>query len=168
LIFAKANADDMKQKGQVLRDVRQRLRECHTSLIHEHNQEIWERILAVQANHDAWWGQWKAHKGQRDEERAAKAKRHEEWKERKAAWEMRVNENLGKNRDKLAKAENALEKFEAHAQDLREKIESAWNDEFKERAEGWLEEQEARIKNIEEHIERIKQWIEEDERKLQG
>jgi len=161
LFFAKTDVEDMKQKGQALRDIRQRLRDNHSVLLHEHHQELWTRILAVQSNHDAWWGQWKARKGQRDEERQAKAKRHEEW-------EAHVNVNLANNRAKLAKAEAALENCESHAEQLRAQIESAWNEKFKERAEGWLAQDEERIKSIEENIGRIKEWISEDERKLQG
>jgi hypothetical protein len=153
LFFAKADVDDMKKKGELLRSIRQRLRENNKVLIHEHHQEIWNRILEAQANQDAWWGKWKERKAQRDEERQAKIQRHNEWKQRKEAWQERVKENISKNRVKLEKAE-------AHAEELREKIEAAWNEEFKERAEGWLEE-------AEEHIERIKGWIEEDEKKLE-
>lgn len=158
----------MKQRGELLRSVRQRLRENKNILTHEHQQEIWSRILQVQENQDAWWGKWKERYAQRQEEKRAKSERHEAWKERKADWENRVRENLAKNEAKLEKAEAALVKCQAHADETREKIDTAYNDSFKERAQGWLEEEEERIKSIEESIERLKGWIEEDERKLRG
>lgn len=168
LAFDKTDAEDMKRKGDLLRSVRQRLRENKNVLIHEHQQEVWSRILQVQSNQDAWWGKWKERYAQRQEEKRAKVKRHEGWKERKEAWEIRVRENIAKNREKLEKAEAALAKSEAHAEEIREKIAGAWNDKFRERAEAWLEEEEERGKSIEESIERLKGWIEEDEQKLRG
>lgn len=168
LFFDKADTAEMKQKGEILSGVRQRLRENKGVLTHEHHQEIWSRILQVQSNLDAWWGKWKAQKEQRDAEWQAKAKRHDEWKEKKEAWEERVKENLRKNGEKLEKAEGALAKAQAHAEELREKVESAWNDTFKSRASEWLDQEEERIKSIEEHVQRLKNWIEEDEKKLEG
>lgn len=164
--FDKTDVEDMKRKGSLLRSVRQSLKDNKNVLIHEDQQLIWSRILEVQANQDAWWGKWKARYAQRQEEKQAKVKKHEEWLEKQSAWKSRVRENISKNQEKLDKAEAALAKSQAHADEIREKIESAWNDSFKERAATWLEEEEERSKSIEESIERLKKWIEEDERKL--
>ena len=164
--FDKTDADDMKRKGQLLRDVRQKLKGGSNPLIHEHQNEIWNKILAVQSNQDAWWGKWKERHAQRQEEYQAKAKRHEEWLKRKETWQTNVRANVAKNQEKLDKAESALAKSQSHAEELREKIATARGDSYKERAEGWLEEEEERTKSIEESIERLKGWIEEDEKKL--
>jgi len=53
-----------------------------------------------------------------------------------------------------------------HADDLRDKISSAWNDDFRDRAYGWLSETEDKIRDIEDSIQRIEDWIREDEEKL--
>jgi hypothetical protein len=166
LAFDKTDVDDMKRKGQTLRDVRQKLKENNKVLIHEHQNEIWNKILTVQSNQDAWWGKWKERRGQRHEEYLAKSKKHEEWLERQAQWKKRVQENISKNQEKLDKAESALMRSQTHADELREKIATARSDDYRERVEGWLEEEETRSKSIEESIERIKSWIEEDEQKL--
>jgi hypothetical protein len=98
----------------------------------------------------------------------AKAKRQEEWKERKEAWEKRVREDLARNIERLEKAESALVKSQAHANELRERIRCAGNESFKERAGTWLKEEEERSKSIEQWVGRVKEWIAEDERKLRG
>lgn len=166
LAFDKTDVDDMKRKGQTLRDVRQKLKENNKILIHEHQNEIWNKILTVQSNQDAWWGKWKERHSQRQEEYQAKTKKHEEWLEKQAEWKKRVRENIAKNQEKLDKAESALTRSQTHADELREKIATARSDDYRERVEGWLEEEEERSKSIEESIERIKGWIEEDEKKF--
>jgi HD superfamily phosphodiesterase len=85
---------------------------------------------------------------------------------RREAREARIRKNIDKNQQRLEKAEAALEKCEAHVEKLRDKIDSAKSESFKERAQGWLEEELERSAKIAEHIERIKGWIDEDNLKL--
>jgi len=74
--------------------------------------------------------------------------------------------NLENNRGRLYSAASNLEKMRASKSDLEDKISSAWNDDFRERAEGWLSELNDKIGSVEEYIDRIEAWIREDEEKL--
>ena len=54
----------------------------------------------------------------------------------------------------------------ASANDLKDKISSAYNDGWKDKAYGWLSELEDKISNTEDHLRRLEEWIREDEDKL--
>ena len=81
-------------------------------------------------------------------------------------WRKKVQANLEKNQELLRAKEAQLAHMEASAQELRGNIASAWNPGYAERASGWLEELEEKIRGLEEFIEKIKEWIEDGENKL--
>ncbi len=78
----------------------------------------------------------------------------------------RPEANLAKNREKLAELLEKEARMAERASELEDQIASAWNDDWRERAEGWLEELEEKLRSLREFIERVEGWIEEDEEKL--
>lgn len=143
------DTEDMKVLGRRLKNAMNMLSERKEEMFGEHKQECFENIKEVKERHDHWW----------EERRQRNGGKHREFQER-------IKYNLEKNYARREKAANTLEKIRAHADELRDKIDSAWNDVFKERAMEWLSEEEDKIRNIEEYIEKIESWIEEDEAKL--
>jgi hypothetical protein len=115
----------------------------------EHKKECFDRIQEVRRVQDAWWELLKGHRAQRHEDHQG-----------------RVRANLEKNYEQHRRATDALSRARAHADELRDQIASAWSDDFRERALGWLSEEEARISDIEAHVQRIEDWIRENEQKL--
>jgi len=91
-----------------------------------------------------------------------------DWKVLVEAWEESLREYIAGNKKKLKKAKSALAKSQAQADELCQKIKSAWCENFKESAGALLKGEEERSKTIGEWIERLKEWIAEDNRKLRG
>lgn len=103
----------------------------------------------MQHEYDCWWDNYNLHRAHKRSE-----------------FQERVRENVRKNEERLRKAYDVLEKTCAQADDLRDKKDSAWGDDHRDRVYGWLSEEERRIEDIENSIEQIEKWIEEDEAKL--
>lgn len=143
------DVEEMKALGRLLRNAGSMLSKSKEEMFGEHKQECFERIQEIRRIHEAWWAELKHHRSNRQEE-----------------FQLRVRANLEKNRERHRKATDALRRMRSHADDLRDKIGSAWNDDFRDRAHVWLSETEDKIRDIEESIQRIEDWIREDEEKL--
>lgn len=143
------DVDEMKALGRVLRNAGSMLSKYKEEMFGEHKQECFERIKEIRRIHDAWWEELKRHRSKRQEE-----------------FQLKVRGNLEKNYERHRKATVALRRMRNHADDLRDKVNSAWNDDFRDRAYIWLSETEDKIRDIEESIQRIEDWIREDEEKL--
>ena len=147
--FAPPDVEDMKALGNVLKRASSMLSENKKEMFGEHKQECYERIKEIRHIHDLWWDDLKKHRSEK----------HKNFQER-------VRANLEKNYERLRKATDALQRQRSHADKLRDDIDSAWNDDFRDRAYGWLSETEDKIRDIEQSIENIEDWIREDEEKL--
>ena len=147
--FLPPNVQEMKELGRVLRNAGSMLSKYKEEMFGEHKQECFERIQEIRHIHDAWWEELKRHRSKKQEE-----------------FQQRVRANLEKNYERHRKASDALHRMRNHAENLRDKISSAWNDEFRDRAYGWLSETEDKIIDIEDSIQRIEGWIHEDEEKF--
>jgi hypothetical protein len=143
------DVDEMKALGQVLRGAGQMLSKYKSEMYGEHKQECFDRIQEMRKVHDAWWESLKQHRSKRQDD-----------------FQARVRANLERNYERHRKATSALESCRRHADELRDKIASAWNDDWKDKAYVWLSETEDKIRDIEQSIERIEEWIREDEEKL--
>ncbi len=147
--FLQPDVEDMKALGQVLKRAGLLLSKYKGEMFGEHKQECFQAIQDMRAVHDAWWEMLKGHRSQRQED-----------------FQQRVRANLEKNYERLRKATDALRRVRAHADELRDQISSAWNDDFRDRATGWLSEAEDKIADIESSVQEIEGWIHEDEQKL--
>lgn len=132
------DVEEMKALGQVLRGASQMLSKYKSEMYGEHKQECFERIQEIRKVHDAWWESLKQHK----------SKRHEDF-------QAMVRANLERNYERHRKATVALESCRKHADELRDKIACAWNDDLKDKAYEWLSETEDKIRDIEQSIEGI-------------
>ncbi len=147
--FSPPDVETMKALGRVLRNASSMLSKYKGEMFGEHKQECFERIREIRHVHDLWWDELKRHRSKRQED-----------------FQRRVKANLESNYERNRKATDALRRMRNHADDLRDKISSAWNDDFRDRAYGWLSETENKIRDIEDSIRRIEDWIREDEEKL--
>lgn len=143
------DVQEMKVLGRMLRNASSMLSKYKEEMFGEHKQECFDRIQEIRRIHDAWWDELKRHRSRKQEE-----------------FQQRVIYNLEKNYERHRKATEALRRMRNHADDLRVKIRTAWNDDFRDRAYVWLSETEDKIRYIEDSIQRIEDWIREDEEKL--
>jgi len=139
----------MKRLGRLLREAGNKLSENKHKMIAEHKQICFNEINEIRNQHDLWWEDLKRNK-----------------ENKKENYKNNARENLEKNNEKLRKATNALEKLKEHRNKTQNDIDSAWNDNFRDRAYEWLSETEEKISDIEQYIEKIEDWISEDEAKL--
>ena len=147
------NIDEMKALSALLAKAGNRLHDHREEMFGEHKQECFNAILDMRKVHDVWWDE-------------LRRRRNEHYENKKSEIRTKIMANLENNRGRLYSAASNLEKMRASKSDLEDKISSAWNDDFRERAEGWLSELNDKIGSVEEYIDRIEAWIREDEEKL--
>lgn len=144
---------EMKRLGTVLKEAGQLLSQKKQEMTYEHKQQCFQEIVKMRELHDSVW-------------KKLKEERNEDWLGKKQDYERKIKGNLEKNIERRQKAVDALENCKSHAEKLRSQIESAWSDNFQERAEEWLSETENKISDIENWIETLDEWIAEGEEKL--
>lgn len=147
--FDPPDVEDMKRLGQVLKESSSLLSEYKSDMLGEHKKECFELIKEIRSEHDAWWAELKKYRSRKREEFIG-----------------RVRSNLEKNHERHRKATDFLEHLRRKADDLRNNISTAWNDDWAYKAEGWLSELEDKMRDVEDQILRIEEWIREDEQKL--
>jgi hypothetical protein len=130
--------------------------------------EVFNKIKEIRESHDEFWGNFKDRSQELNEAKEDRKRDYEERQERKERAKNSLIENIENNREKLEKAERALTKQESHRDDLEEKLESAYSDGFRERCEGWLDECNDKINDIESYIDKLKGWIEDGEDRLRN
>lgn len=129
--------------------------------------EVFQKLQEVQDALNSAWAAWKE-SNQRlyESKHEAYETRKQAALERRAAFEDRVNANIGKLEDRLERLSSVLRHKEGHLDELRDKRDSAWNDDFRDRVEGWIDEEENSINDIRRKIDQIESWIDEEKDKL--
>lgn len=140
---------EMKSLGSILQTASSMLSEYKQEMLGEHKQECFEAIKKMRELHNVWWEELKKGKEKKNEYSVDKIRR-----------------NIETNQDRHKKATESLEYFKSKAEDLRDKISSAWNDGWVQTAEERLSVIEDKIEDIEKYLEKIEEWIKEDENKL--
>ncbi len=123
-------------------------------------KEVFEALKNVQDSLNDAWENWKRAKSQAREARA------DHFKAKREAFQSRVRDRIENLKERLEKLYSVLSKCESHLDKLRDKRDSAWNDSFRDRVEGWIDEEEGRIASIKEKIDRIEGWLDEERNKL--
>ncbi|HEX8265364.1 MAG TPA: hypothetical protein VF596_08045 [Pyrinomonadaceae bacterium] len=162
-LMSRTNADDMKWKGQQLREAGKLLTKYKHEMTNDHKSEIHERIKEIRQQHDIFWEQYKEYQ---NEKRQIHEQNQQAWEEKRQNARERIEANIEKNKENLRKAQDALERQLQHRSKLEDDISSAYSESFRERAEGWLDECNDKIADIEESIERLESWIQEGKDKL--
>ncbi len=124
-------------------------------------KEAFDALKDAQENLNGAWAQWKKVKSQ------AWEAHKEHFQEKREAFKDRVRERIENLKERLEHEYSKLAKAEAHLDKLRDDRDSAWNDDFRERVEGWIEEEEERREQVKEKITRIEGWLDEERNKLE-
>ena len=143
------DVNQVKDLGAILKKVGQYFTEHKVDMIYEHKQECYERLKEISEQHTLWWGDHKK----------KQLVRHEDFR-------TRVKNNIYKNQEKYNRAADTLRNMESNKYKLQDQISSAHSDSFRDRAYGWLSELEDKISKHKEFMQRIEEWINEDEKKL--
>ena len=164
--FMQTTKEQMQYKGQQLREAGKLLTKYKHEMIGEHKAEIHQRIVSIREEHDKFWESYRDYQKEKQRIYEEKKRAWEEGQERRKQAKERIRANIEKNKESLRKAEDALERQKQHRRDLQDQISSAWSDSFRERAEGWLDECNDKISDIEDSIDRLESWIQEGKDKL--
>ncbi len=152
--------EDLKSCSAAMREAWTFFNENKSDMLPADKHSAYEQLNKAQDRLNEAWARWKEAKNRFHEER------QRQWQERQDNRRGRIEANIEKLEGKLDKAENALEKAKAHLAKLESDYDSAWNDKFKERCQEWIDEEESRIRDIEESIDRMRGWLEEQRNKL--
>jgi len=147
------NTEEMKDMGRRLREADLYLSKYKEEMTYEHIGECFKRIKEVREVQNMWW---EYHKKIYIQQVQVKKNDYIE----------RIQTNLDKNRERYAHASEALRKMEYSADKLRDKISSAYTDNFRNTHSGWLSELENKISDTKNSLRKLEKWIEEDEEKL--
>lgn len=162
--FDKTTVERMKGFQKYLSQAMKELKDRKHEMLGEHKKECFERIQEIKEQHEHFW---RVHNDNSQTKRVQYAAREQEYTARKQAFKEKTTENLAKNRERLRNATDAHERFELEVSELRSKIaDDEASEKWRSIWSEWLADKKARMKNIEEHIQRLREWIAEDVRKL--
>jgi len=162
----KVTPDEMKAKGRELSKIGVHFKSVKHEMTNEHKTEVHERMIKVRQNQDGFWGQYKSYHAEKSKVYEEKQRTWQEKQEKSRQIKARIESNLENNKEKLYKANDALDRFEKKRDELQSKIYDSNSDNWKSKAEGWLDEFNDKIRDIKSQIESIEKWIEEDQDKL--
>jgi hypothetical protein len=154
--FLPTTVDEMKRKGESVKEAGQALSQYKHRMLKEHKEECFSRIQEIRATHDAFWGEYKR---LREEKQA-------ESRQRRGEIANRIRGNLRANNERLEKAQGAYEHALSNLEANKERLAAARSPDFAERVAGWIAQDEEKLQSISESIEKIREWIEEDETRL--
>ena len=158
---------ELQQCNEAMREGWAHLSNNKTSMLGKHKQEAFKALKRASESLAAEWDRWKGDR--REAIERFHAEKQAAWEERQAkreAWEMRIRDNISKLEDRLDRLESALDHRQSNLSKLEDMRDSAWSDDFRERVDGWISDEEERINDIERKIGRIKGWISDAEGKL--
>lgn len=166
--------EDMKWAGSKLKEAGAYFKSVKLEMTREDKAEVFLRFSDIRSSHNLFWSRYKEisqvnyerTKIEREKARHEKQRDWEEKQEKSRRIRGSIENNISKNKEKLDKATNALEKIKDSRRNLRDKISESYSDNWKRKAEGWLDEMDDKINDIEASIERIRGWIAEDQNKL--
>jgi len=115
--------------------------------------EVFETLREIQDELDAAWEAWK---------------KTNDWyyEANRSAHKGRIEASIEKLESRLENLYSILSKKESHVSDLEDKRDSAWNDDFRERVQGWIEEENDKIGDIKNQISQVEDWLSEQRGKL--
>lgn len=158
--FDPTTATQVKAWQRYLAEAMQKLSKWKHEMLGEHKQQCFERFQEVKSSHELFWKQHReAHQARHEASQA-------EWRSKKRAIASKIEANLDKNREQFRKTTEALNRNRARADELRGKIRDTTSSKWEGIFETWLAETEAKIDDIERHLNQIQEWIEEGERRL--
>jgi hypothetical protein len=140
---------ELVQRGQALKSAGELLGKFKHQMIAKHKKICFNRLHKIRKTHDMAWESKKALTPQQQ----SKIK-------------SRVRKNLEANYERYRKAAGALENFQISRDYIRTFLASSDNPEKVAEINTQLSETEARIKDIEEGIRKLKKWIADDEQML--
>lgn len=156
---------------------RETLQQCSSALkagwqyLSENRRDIFrsdadEAVQALKESQAILNEEWAKYKGQRHAEYEARQALRREREEKRFAFKERVRERIANHESRIDRLEDVLRHKRSHLSDLYGKRSDARSDSFRDRVDGWIREEEQAISDIEDKIDRLRQWIQEERNRL--
>jgi len=136
-------------------------------MLGKHKKEAFDALSSTSDSLGRAWDMWK--KGREQAIEHYRSQKRAAWEARQAkreAWETKMRENISKLEDRLDRLESALDRRRSNLSRLEDMRDSARSDSYRERVDGWIDEEHERIAEIERKIDQIKGWISDMQAKL--
>ena len=140
---------ELVERGQALKNAGDTLGRFKHAMIAKHKKTCFDKIQSIRKTHDTAWEALKAVKPKQQ-----------------TGTKFRSRKNLEANYERLKKASGALENFRIGREHIRTFLATCTDPEKAAKAKIQLAETEARIRDIEEGIQKLGKWIAEDEQNL--
>lgn len=114
---------------------------------------------------DAWDSYKKERQAAYENYKVEKAEKQAKNSEKHEAWKRRTQENISKNERRLEKLNHVISHKRRHISSLNEKLYDASGN-YRDRVNGWISEEETAILEIQEKIEQVRNYIAEDQERL--
>lgn len=161
--LGETTVEEMKALQARLNDAGRKLSDNKTRMTGADKEECFQAIQDSRESHDRFWQKYGEY---REERRAASQHRREEFERKRSEWIDRVHANIASNREKVRKAQGALDRVRAHIEETETKLANTTSEKWTTIFSEWLEKDHEKESEIEESVERIRGWIEDDEGKL--
>jgi hypothetical protein len=156
---------------------RETLQQCSNALkagwqyLSENKREIFrsdadEAVQALKESQAILDEEWAKYKGQRHAEYEARQALRREREEKRFAFKERVRARIENHENRIDRLQDVLRHKRSHLSELYDKRSDARSDSFRDRVDGWIREEEQAISDIEDKIDRLRQWIEEERNRL--
>ena len=87
---------------------------------------------------------------------------------KRQAWKDKIESNIKNLEERREKLSHVLSHKEQHLSELYEKLRDAWSDDFRSRVSDWIEEEKSNIRDIEQKLRNIEDWIYENRDQLRS
>jgi hypothetical protein len=144
-----ADIHDLVERGQALKNAGEMLGKFKHEMIAKHKKGCFEKIQKIRKAHDAAWESV-----------------HAVTPKQQTGTKFRARKNLEANYERYKKAVNALENFQTGKKQIRTFLASCDDPVKVAKAKTQLAETEARIRDIEEGVQKLRKWIDDDEQNL--
>ena len=154
--------DELQYYSSKLEEGWNYFKEHKNEMFRNDKDEAFNSLKRAQDQLNAAWDQWKEGKAElfrkRNDERERK---QEEYERKKREWESRTRDNIASLEERRTKLELALERRKDRRSDLDDKKYNARSDSFRSVVEGWIDENEDAIREIERKLSNVNDWIDE-------
>lgn len=110
--------------------------------------------------------EWAKYKGAQHAAYEARQQVRRERDEKRAAFRERVHARIENHESRISKLQDVLAHKRSHLDDLYDKRSSARTDSFRDRVDEWIREERESVSDIEDKIDRLRRWIEEERSRL--
>jgi len=136
-------------------------------MLGKHKKEAFDALTHASESLRSAWDTWKSGKQQAlDQYYSEKRKAWEARQAKREEWETRMRDNIAKLEDRLGRLEDVRGRRQENLNRLEDMLCAARSDSYRDRVEGWIDEERERINEIENKIHLMRGWLSEMRAKL--